>query len=177
MNVWGSESIQFRGKPLDKRDFTITTTQKFSKVADLLNPETGLPWKETDHFITTLSRRELSDWHIVMEATTRFLTENNMTWYHISTKVTQPQHLGWSRLMCNGSKSRFFYNLMQFCDTPGTRNSNERAWENMGLRNMTEARWDSRGILILVKFITSQWAYLQVVPFCSLVSELFSFSL
>ena len=111
MNVWGSESIQFRGKPLDKRDFTITTTQKFSKVADLLNPETGLPWKETDHFITTLSRRELSDWHIVMEATTRFLTENNMTWYHISTKVTQPQHLGWSRLMCNGSKSRFFYNL------------------------------------------------------------------
>ena len=35
----------------------------------------------------------------------------------------------------------------------------------------------TRGILILVKFITSQWAYLQVVPFCSLVSELFSFSL
>ena len=35
----------------------------------------------------------------------------------------------------------------------------------------------SRGILILVKFITSQWAYLQVVSFCSLVSELFSFSL
>ena len=143
MNVWGSESIQFRGKPLDKRDFTITTTQKFSKVADLLNPETGLPWKETDHFITTLSRRELSDWHTVMEATTTFLTENHMTWYHISTQVIQPQHLGWSRLMCNGSKSRFFYNLMQFCDTPGTRNSNERAWENMGLRNMTEARWDS----------------------------------
>ena len=143
MNVWGSESIQFRGKPLDKRDFTITTTQKFSKVADLLNPETGLPWKETDHFITTLSRRELSDWHTVMEATTTFLTENHMTWYHISTQVIQPQHLGWSRLMCNGTKSRFFYKLLQSYDNAGTRNSNERAWDNIGLRHMTEARWDA----------------------------------
>ena len=45
--------------------------------------------------------------------------------------------------MCNGTKSRFFYQLLQKCDTPRTRNSNEDAWENMGLRNMTEARWDS----------------------------------
>ena len=35
----------------------------------------------------------------------------------------------------------------------------------------------ARVILILVKFINSQWAYLQVVSFCSLVSEQFLFLL
>ena len=38
-------------------------------------------------------------------------------------------------------------------------------------------RLQSRVILILVKLINSQWAYLQVVSFCSLVSEQFSFLL
>ena len=143
LGIWGSETIQSSGKPLDRRVFTYNITEKFNKVADFLNPESGLPWKEGDHFISTLSRRELSDWNTLMESVTDFLTSNNMTWYHISTQVTQPQHLGWSRLMCNGTKSRFFYQLLQKYDTPRTRNSNEKAWENMGLRNMTEARWDS----------------------------------
>merc|ERR1711989_62856 len=98
------------------------------------------PWKENDQFISTVSRRELSDWNTIMEAVTEFLTSNNMTWYHISTQDTQPQHLGWSRLMCNGSRSRFFYKLLQTHDTPGTRNSNERVWESLGLRHMTNER-------------------------------------
>ena len=143
MLIWGTESIQSNGKPLDKRDFQRSTTEKFNFIGDLLNPESGLPWVGADQYIYSLSRRELSDWQTLMTSITSFLRNQNMTWNHICSQATRPQHLGWSRLVCNGTKARFFYKLLQQYDMPRTRNSNERDWSNMGIDHMTEARWDS----------------------------------
>ena len=85
----------------------------------------------------------MSDWQTLMTSITSFLSNQNMTWNHICSQATRPQHLGWSRLVCNGTKARFFYKLLQQYEMPRTRNSNERDWSNMGIDHMTEARWDS----------------------------------
>jgi len=77
-----------------------------------------------------------------MESVTEFLTCNNMTWHHISSQAYFPKHIGWSRLVANGTRSRFFYKLLQTFDAPVTRNSNENDWKRAGLQNMTDARWD-----------------------------------
>ena len=143
MLIWGTESIKFNGKPLDKKDFARSITDKFTFITDLLNPETGLPWVENDQLISTLSRREVSDWQKIMASVTTFLTAYDLTWYHICSQASFPQHLGWSRLVCNGSKSKFFYKLLLQYDKPQTRNSNERDWSNMGVIHMTDARWDA----------------------------------
>ena len=142
MLIWGSESIQSRGKPLDKRDFSHIITKRFSSISDLLDVTTGLPMQENDHTFRDFSPRALSDWNTIMESVTEFLTINNMTWHHISSQACFPQHIGWSRLVANGTRSRFFYKLLQTYDAPVTRNSNESDWKRAGLQNMTEVRWD-----------------------------------
>ena len=102
---------------------------------DLPNPATGLPWQE--------SEREANNWQKIVKAVTDFLISNHLTWYHINAQVPLPKHLGWSRLACNGTRSRFFYKLLQNYSKPVTRNSNERAWIDLGLSNMTDLRWDA----------------------------------
>ena len=143
MLIWGTESIQFNGKPLNKKDFARPSTEKFTCIGDLLNPATGLPWQESDPFVAELSEREANDWQKIMKAVTDFLTRNHLSWYHIIAQVPLPKHLGWSRLACNGTRSRFFYNLLQSYAKPATRNSNERAWIDLGLSHMTDSRWDA----------------------------------
>ena len=140
--IWGSESIQFGGKPLDRRNFSRTITERFIKVSDFLDASSGLPMQENHPTFRDLSERDLSDWKSIMESVTEFLTANNMTWHHIGSQANFPQHVGWSRLVTNGTRSRFFYSLLQKYDAPVTRNSNESDWERAGLRNMTSARWD-----------------------------------
>ena len=98
--------------------------------------------QENDHTFREFSPRDLSDWNTIMESVTEFLTKNTMTWHHISSQANFPHHIGWSRLVANGTRSRFFYKLLQTHDAPVTRNSNESDWKRAGLQNMTEARWD-----------------------------------
>ena len=76
-------------------------------------------------------RMSFDDWQTLMTSITSFLSNHNMTWNHICSQATRPQHLGWSRLGCNGTKARFLYKLLQQYDVPRTRNSNEREWSNM----------------------------------------------
>ena len=90
-----------------------------------------------------LSEIEANDWQKIMKAVTDFLTRNHLSWYHINAQVSLPKHLGWSRLACNGNRSRFFYSLFQNYSKPVARNSNERAWIDLGLSKMTESQWDA----------------------------------
>ena len=92
MLIWGTESIKFNGKPLDKKDFARSITDKFTFITDLLNPETGLPWDENDQLTSTLSRREVSDWQKIITSVTTFLT----AWYHICNayRPLSPNALG-----------------------------------------------------------------------------------
>ena len=77
--IKGSKSIESRGKPHIKRDFSRTITDKFSKISDLLDITTGLLMQENYHTFRNFSPRDLTDWNTIMEFVTEFLTTNTMT--------------------------------------------------------------------------------------------------
>ena len=149
--VWDNMDFLHEGKPLSRRASGSTLTHHVNTLSQFISPATNVLMTE-EEASTILEGKHMPGWRNMVRSASIFLEIRNIPWVSLSRpRSGDPNHMGWSRIVCENSKSKKFYNLMMTRPPDQERNPNEAKWRRDGLRERFKKK-DSKKKLTNVSF-------------------------